>query len=265
MKLSKRLFFLLPIIAGMACKYAAAQAPRDTVFSFYFNTNQHTITAKQQMELATFLKKVQRIQSIQGYTDTVGSTEHNKTLSLLRAQRIFNQLPKSLQSGVEVAGNGETKKGNQLWQNRRAEITAILPTTEHIKATDSNFVSDSAKVTELNIEQLLFIPDQPELTEASRQYMQTLARQLLQYEGASFQIIGHVNYQSNLPPERLTDLYQLSEQRAKTVYDLLVQYGIEPRRMQYKGVGNAQPIIANPANEEEKRKNMRVQVLVIRQ
>src|SRR5688500_11406867 len=107
MKPAKPLFLLLLIIAGIACNYAAAQTPRDTVFTFYFNTNQHTTTAKQQKELATFLKKVQRIKSIQGYADTVGSTEHNETLSLSRALEIFNNLPKSLQAGVEVVGNSE--------------------------------------------------------------------------------------------------------------------------------------------------------------
>lgn len=271
MKYTKRLIFLLLLFASLAPDIAAAQAPRDTVLTFYFNTNQHTITAKQQKELATFLKKVQHIKSIQGYTDTVGSTEHNETLSLSRALEIFNNLPKSKQSGVEVTGNSETKTGNQLWQNRRADVIATLAITEDLNNIDTGISSkptnttDSANVTELNIEQLLFIPDQPELTEASRQYVQTLAKQLLQYEGAQFQIIGHVNYQTNLPPERLTDLYQLSELRAKAVYNLLIQYGIEAQRMQYKGVGNSQPVIANPANEEEKRKNMRVQVLVIRQ
>ena len=257
-------------MAGLACKRAAAQAPRDTVFTFYFNTNQHTITAKQQKELATFLKKVAHVKSIQGYTDTVGSTAHNETLSVSRALDVSNRLPKTLQPRVEVEGNRESKKGSQLWQNRRADVIATLAVEEDVKASNTSLsnptaFTDSANITELNIEQLLFIPDQPELTEASRQYVQTLARQLLQYEGAHFQIIGHVNYQSNLPPERLTDLYKLSEMRAKAIYNLLIQYGIEAHRMQYKGVGNSQPVIANPTNDEEKRKNMRVQVLVIRQ
>ena len=180
-------------MAGLACKRAAAQAPRDTVFTFYFNTNQHTITAKQQKELATFLKKVAHVKSIQGYTDTVGSTAHNETLSVSRALEVFNRLPKTLQPGVEVVGNSETKKGSQLWQNRRANVIATLAVTEDVKANESSLsnptaFTDSANITELNIEQLLFIPDQPELTEASRQYVQTLARQLLQYEGAHFQL-----------------------------------------------------------------------------
>jgi len=234
---------------------------KDTVFIFYFNTNQHTINPKQQKELETFLQKANRIKTIQGFTDTTGTTKHNEILSVSRALEIFNNLPTSLQTGVEVVGNGETQTGKENWQNRRVEVIAELKTNKVIEsAAATKHTTDS--VTELTIEQLLFIPDQPELTESSRQYIPTLAQQLLQYKGAQFEIIGHVNYQSKLPPERLTDLYQLSELRAKAVYELLQQYGIESTRMRYKGVGNSQPVIANPANDAEKRKNMRVQVRI---
>jgi outer membrane protein OmpA-like peptidoglycan-associated protein len=246
-----------------------AQTGKDTVFTFYFNTNAHTTSSTQQKDFERFLAKVQRITTINGYTDTTGQWQHNEWLSQQRALAAYTLLPKTMQQGVTINANGETKTAGQLGQNRRAEVVALIAakTEANVVIDTANFsTTDSAgKVTELNIAQLLFVPDQPELTAASRQYVQTLARQLLQYKDAQFQIIGHVNYQSKLPPERLPDLYELSEKRAKAVYDLLVQNGIAADRMTYKGVGNAQPVIANPKNDDEKRKNMRVQVLVIRQ
>ncbi|MGV3656346.1 MAG: OmpA family protein [Chitinophagaceae bacterium] len=263
---AKRLFFLLTVMAVLFSNIAAAQEGRDTVLTFYFNTNAHTINEKQQKALDTFLQKVQRIKWIKGFADSTGTHAHNEVLSLWRALEIYNRLPKNYQQGVPVIAEGETNELELLWQNRRAEVVAVLIENTSV-ATGPGIApaNDSSRITELTIEQLLFIPDQPELTEASLKYIPLLAQQLLQYEGAHFQIIGHVNYQSKLPPERLTDLYELSENRAKAVYELLVQNGIEAHRMSYKGVGNSQPIIANPANDDEKRKNMRVQVLVIRQ
>ncbi len=244
----------------------AAQEGRDTIFNVYFNTNAHTINEKQQKGLDTFLQKVQHIKRIRGFADTTGGKAQNEVLSLWRALEIFNRLPKNYQQGVEVIAAGETKGFEQLWQNRRTEVVAVLFDNKSVATGTGNIpLNDSSRITELNIEPILFIPDQPELTEASAQYVQKLAKQLLQYKTEKFQVIGHVNYQSKLPPERLTDLYELSENRAKAVYNLLVQNGIEADRISYKGVGNSQPLIDNPTNDDEKRKNMRVQVLIIRQ
>ena len=49
---------------------------------------------------------------------------------------------------------------------------------------------------------------------------------------------------------------KLSEQRAKAVYDYLVQHGVEPARLSYKGYGQSQPVADN-STPEGRRQNRR--------
>ena len=89
---------------------------------------------------------------------------------------------------------------------------------------------------------------------------------LKKYPGCFFEITGHVNY--FLPkslqnkPKLLEPVQKLSEERAKAVYELLVERGIPSQSMKYKGAGNTQMYFKNPKNDEEKRKNMRVEITV---
>lgn len=262
----KRKCFKILLLLFISAAFLPATAQKDTTFSFYFNVDKHTADTAQQKAFETFLQTVARITTIYGYTDTTGPWPHNAALAQRRAIFVYNLLPKTLQSGVTLSAEGETKEATPLWKNRRAVVTAIIKANNTLTtiATTPTEIPVNDTATELAIEPILFIPDQALLTDESTAYMQTLARQLQQYTGARFHIVGHVNYQSNLPPERLKDLYELSEKRARAVYDVLVQNGIAPNRMTYKGVGNSEPVIANPVNEAEKRRNMRVQLFVIR-
>jgi len=51
---------------------------------------------------------------------------------------------------------------------------------------------------------------------------------------------------------------------AKAVYQYLIDFGIPATKISYRGVGNSQPIIVSPKNDEERRRNMRVEVFIIR-
>src|SRR5438105_275937 len=96
-------------------------------------------------------------------------------------------------------------------------------------------------------------------------YVDELARMLkTNFKMENFEIIGHVNYQSTKDSSQLQDLYYLSERRAKAIYNLLAEKGISPERMRYKGVGNSQPLFPQPANDEERKKNMRVQIVILK-
>ncbi len=52
----------------------------------------------------------------------------------------------------------------------------------------------------------------------------------------------------------------LSEKRAKVVAEYLVSQGIERSRLQTKGFGGNQPVFKNPANEQERSLNRRVEI-----
>lgn len=255
----KCLKILLLFLLGNAT-YLNAQQQGDTTFSFYFHTAQYQTDSLQQKAFQTFLQSIGTVKTIRGYTDTVGSPAYNSKLAHRRAEHVFQLLPPLFQTDKRIKAEGETNAFSLLWQNRRVDVVAAKPAmVQHFPVYRKGTVKE-----ELNVDNILFLPDQPVLTEASFAYVKALAQQLQQYPTETFQIIGHVNYQSNLPAEKLKDLYALSEARAKAVYNLLVQNGIAAERMTYKGVGNSNPVYPEPLNDDQKRKNMRVQVLILR-
>ncbi|MGM0498257.1 MAG: OmpA family protein [Bacteroidota bacterium] len=57
---------------------------------------------------------------------------------------------------------------------------------------------------------------------------------------------------------------ELSKKRARSVYDFLIEKGIEPDRLTYKGYGEEQPIDSNE-NPEGRAKNRRTEIKVIKE
>jgi outer membrane protein OmpA-like peptidoglycan-associated protein len=78
-------------------------------------------------------------------------------------------------------------------------------------------------------------------------YMQTMPDK-------RFTIVGHTDNQGNE-----TYNQTLSEQRAQSVMDYLIQQGIAPNRLQSKGMGSAQPIESN-TTEWGRTQNRRIEV-----
>jgi len=70
--------------------------------------------------------------------------------------------------------------------------------------------------------------------------------------------MGHVNGLGN----KKKVYRELSKQRARAIYDYLIDEGIFADRLSYAGYGAAQLIYANPQNENEARINRRVEVKI---
>jgi outer membrane protein OmpA-like peptidoglycan-associated protein len=60
------------------------------------------------------------------------------------------------------------------------------------------------------------------------------------------------------------DRADLSTQRAKALYNFLLNQNISKDRLSYKGFGSSQPIYALPEkNEQERAANRRVEILIV--
>ena len=68
---------------------------------------------------------------------------------------------------------------------------------------------------------------------------------------------GHTN---NIPEHDFCD--KLSNARAKSIADYIVQKGIDPKRVYYKGYGKRKPIATNDT-AEGRMKNQRVEIKII--
>lgn len=251
------------------CVSCFSQA-RDTSINFYFATNSFQLDSNQYRRLNDFSSSF-CIKSIKGYADTTGARKYNLSLSQKRVSSVFAVLNNSVDSAneIDLLYLGESTEEPELWKNRRVEVIAspILRKDAAQQIPVSEPAADITKdvqdvVRSFDLKYVYFIPDQAIITQESLSYVQEIAAILKTYKTQTFEIIGHINYQSRFDSSHLTDIYQLSERRAKAVYDLLVEQGIPASRMTYRGVGNSQPVYPSPKNDEQKRKNMRVQIVI---
>ncbi|MET0636962.1 MAG: OmpA family protein [Chitinophagaceae bacterium] len=245
--------------------YAVAQE-RDTTISIYFPLNSSEADSLQVLNLNRFLGIVKKITSITGYADTLGSSRYNMNLSLLRARFVRSLIfvNSGLQTEMDVLAKGELSTENPVYLNRKVDVTAVLQITDQktvVKKTDS---TNTKKIVQTFIQNdIHFVPDKAIITPESFSVVEDLANLLESYPGNSFEIVGHVNYQSNRDSSQLKDLFELSRKRAEVIYEILIKRGISRDRLQFKGVGNSRPLFKNPKSEDEKLRNMRVEINVL--
>ena len=238
-----------------------AQEKKDSILVVYFANNDFRVDSMGKANLVYFGSIVDSIISITGFADSIGSEKSNEILSKKRADAVYRFLD-SL--GIKINGSPKYKgeqfpQDAELYKNRKVEVAGFLKSKNSVIKQNR----ERKIIKELSIENILFVPDKAIITAASRSYIPQLAKQLQLYKGYSFEIIGHVNFQSNKNPNELQDLYKLSEARAKEIYLFMIDQGIPAEKLSYKGVGNSQPLIRFPKNDAEKMKNMRVQILVV--
>ncbi len=172
-----------------------------------------------------------------------------------------------LTTGYPIAGYGEQDPVSlhKISLNRRAEIylsflkkTALVPDT-------SKFMV----VRVLDLQKIYFKPDEAILEPSSMPYLDYVAKILSSFNHEIFEIKGHVNWNrasiATADSGYRKKMDQLSADRAKAIFYILVDKGISPKRMFWKGMGNREMIYPNAATDDEKRKNMRVEILILKE
>jgi outer membrane protein OmpA-like peptidoglycan-associated protein len=216
-----------------------------------------------------------------GFTDTVGAVAYNMRLSLSRAQSTARCVKRFTSIPFRIFAKGEEDPiaGDDSLSRRVLIITSHFPrTTEQgqvvgigqqssIPALRSSFDTMTPTVqqpdTIISLANVNFIEDTPNLTAASRMALPAYIQFLRRFKAEFLEIDGYCN--STTPITSTTDpLYILSVKRAKLFFDFLVDDGFDSTRLSYKGMGNAFPKNSNPANNDEARANMRVEVRIYR-
>lgn len=237
--------------------------------TIYFETDQFLITKYERgkiVSIGSFMDSVMvRNISIYAYCDDEGSKIYNESLSLKRAKYISeiiknNENSKSIP--VEYNGQGEIALNNdssmdiiqQRKHNRKAIIsieyewkeieiisTLIVDTLELI--TDSlpnsiDILNDLAVGDVVVLDNILFVGGASLFLKESYPALNDLAQTLDKYPNYQILILGHVcctpNGKDGL--DYNTRKHNLSETRAKAVYDFLINKGISANRLKYKGL-----------------------------
>jgi len=233
---------------------AQAQTSHDTTLTVFFESGMSTLDSNQTKNIESFVLSIGKVEEVAGFADTIGSVQSNRSLSRLRANSVWESIGSDPQVVVTFHGE-EFIHSPELSVNRKVQISAR-------KRNPMSVYPKFSVVDSFDIENINFIADKSIITAESMNSIPTLIRKLRSYQGAHFDIIGHVNYQSKKDQAFLRDLFKLSEDRAKVIFALLLDNGFSKESLNYKGVGNSRPLIPAPRNDEERKRNMRVQIIV---
>lgn len=146
---------------------------------------------------------------------------------------------------------------NYFFSSKRIKVTEVLDTR-----------SVDIELPKLDIGKVYDMPDfyfggnSPKLLQSSVPALKLLYGTISSSE-VCIHIKGHVNHPNAPPVPKSHNYYKLSEARARTVYDYLVQKGIDMKRMKYTGYGNWEMIYPFAQNESAMEKNRRVEIEII--
>jgi len=250
--------------------------------SFYFPFNGYSVTASDSEKIVSFINKYKFSNSttidVSGYTDTAGSTKYNRALSSKRCQSVNAVLqPLLLHPGnipVRLSAMGEDKE-SLLPDSLQRRVVLLVRTIKRdsgknsiakpVAAEKVNLLPKENRVvdTVIVLDYIYFEPDKPILSGASIQAIPHYVSILKKYRNNDMEVAGHVNYNDSRLREN-DPLFKLSEQRAKEIYSFLIDNGFSQEKLSYKGYGNWRPLFPEPVSVEEKRKNMRVEVVVFK-
>ncbi len=218
-----------------------------------------------------------------GYTDFVGGSGYNDTLSLLRARSVRDYL---VTAGFDekniklCTGKGKIDRNNVASKNgyapdRKVQIIIdriamsrppepIVPTATTEKSDDDIDIAGLEVNQVFMLRNIFFKLNSPVLLESSVPDLQRLRKFLAKNPSVNVQIEGHICCMG--PAEGQDSKYKhrnLSECRAEAIYNYLAENGIAKDRMKFIGLGNRNPIVKNEVTEKDKQLNRRVEIRIL--
>ncbi len=115
----------------------------------------------------------------------------------------------------------------------------------------------------MDLPEFFFYGNQYVLLPKSEPQLDNLLRFMQINPGLSIEIEGHVNRPNEPPVAEDSWSFELSVNRARMVYEYLLENGIEANRVQYKGYGNSKMRYPRARSEEHQSANRRVEIRIL--
>ena len=239
----------------------------------YFDTDKYDVPPTEENRLLLFISTLTDVDiesiSIFGFCDDIGADDYNLKLSQQRADAIKavfsnNEISESLITNVDGKGEILLKIVNEKnvlkirGLNRKVEIIVkpkpeIIeekPVVETVKKKDvPEQIKGKLKVGDKIIfENILFKTGYATVTPDSKKTLQAIAKSLVERDDIYFTIQGHVccTQFTRDAVDRKTKKRNLSEARAKYVYNYFVKKGVNKKRMRYMGMRRKFPLGGDP-------------------
>ncbi|MCB4807242.1 OmpA family protein [Tamlana sp. 62-3] len=240
----------------------------------YFETDEFVVPNTETNRLLLFISKLTDVDietiSIFGFCDDRGADTYNLKLSQQRAEAIKtifseNEISESLITNVD--GKGEillkiVEEKNLLkirGLNRKVEIIVTpKPPKPVVKAVEIiqppkektvvEKINESVKGDKIIFKDILFKTGYATVTPATKKNLTAIAEALANRPDIYFTIQGHVccTKYSRDAIDRKTKLRNLSEARAKYVYDYFAKKGVDKKRMRHLGMRRKFPLGGDP-------------------
>ena len=134
------------------------------------------------------------------------------------------------------------------------KLEKVLPDDTKVEVVEEEERAPALRVTFDS--GILFATNSSTVSAASKSALRDLARNLEKNPDTDLRIVGHTDNTGRVDYNQ-----SLSERRARSVYDYLLDQGVSSRRMVYEGKGIHQPVASNNT-VEGRAQNRRVEVLI---
>ncbi|MCF7559554.1 OmpA family protein [Sabulilitoribacter multivorans] len=266
--MNKLIAFILILL-----NFGIVLSQNDLTHVVYFETDKFDVPNTEENRLLLFISSLMDMDiesiSIYGFCDDRGADTYNLKLSQQRADAIKaifsnNEISESLITNVD--GKGEillkiVEEKNILkirGLNRKVEIIVKPKPPEVKKVKDSipaikeksvvDLIKESAKGDKIIFKDILFKTGYATVTPDSKKILNDIAKVLVDRKDIYFTIQGHVccTQFTRDAVDRKTKLRNLSEARAKYVYEYFAKKGVDKKRMRHLGMRRKFPLGGDP-------------------
>jgi outer membrane protein OmpA-like peptidoglycan-associated protein len=293
MRLSKLFVFILLQFSGII----GFSQVTDTL-KIYYGINSSELEEAWKNEIDNMIKNDINEVKIYSYTDFLGSKSHNNLLSQQRANQVKNYL---ISKGIEPSlikeckgmgihpfsayENRRNPEDRGILQHRVSHVVYIFdnkaqaPDVVEEKIINENKNDEQEVIPALSnlndeklivgenivLDNILFVGGTPYFKSGSETTLRHLFLAMKNNPSLVIEIQGHIccQYDGRDGWDIINQNDFLSENRAKAVYDYLVNAGIDEDRMTYVGFGSKYKLYPKEKNAFEEDQNRRVEIKII--
>ncbi len=270
--------FIAYFLILLSCNIGFTQ--KELTHDVYFDTDKFIVPNTEENRLLLFISKLSDIEiesiSIYGFCDDVGADTYNLKLSQQRAHAIKaifanNEISENLITNVDGKGEillkiiSEKNLHKIRGLNRKVEILVkekipvpievkpeVVVKKEVKEKTIPEKIKGDLKVGDkLTFENILFKTGYSKMVSGSYKNLESIAKALVERNDIYFTIQGHVccTQYSRDAVDRKTKKRNLSEARAKHIYDYFAKKGVSKKRMRYLGMRRKFPLGGDPKSD----------------
>lgn len=240
-----------------------------STITFYFEFGKDVLTKQSQKDLQAFIIEAKKESyGVHVFTqcDTVGSSTYNIALSDLRLRKMKSLFDVEEITIIETKSLGEVPGSASTDAKQRKAVVQYAPmliqevvkevVPEKETETSNKFAAvlsntDKSKINPIVLD-IQFVGGSSIFLTSAYPEIESLYAFMDKNKEVKAFIRGHVCCTSNMP---------ISVDRARVVYEYLVQKGIDPKRLTYKGFDNTMPVAVPEVTEEDMQRNRRVDVI----